>query len=184
MIIRALLRFTLPLVFAALLCSMGALLAARLLPSSVIAYVDVQSRIHILDLRVQEQFLIAPNLARQSSPAWSTDGRLAFVAIARNELTDIYIWDWHDLTQPRARGNAFSPTWSSDGLLAFVSALEGRSQIALWDQEQTAYLSTSEPASIRHGVPTDAWPSSVRWRAVNGSFTYGIARIPSQSVSR
>ncbi len=74
-----------------------------------------------------------------SSPAWSPDGRLAFLS-ARNGEYDIFVWDGVSMKNglpdrdtfinvaPELTGYYSEPTWTNDGRLAFTGAIRNISR--------------------------------------------------------
>jgi Tol biopolymer transport system component len=86
---------------------------------------------------------------REGSPAWSTDGRLAYMGCDPRGNCNVWIWDGQQtFSLPNPQDQFVSlPLWSSDGRLAYTVCTPNDCDLWLWDGTQTRNITNT--ASLR-----------------------------------
>ena len=128
-------------------------------------------------------------LLDEFAPAWSADGRLAYI-VGLNGNYDIYVQQGCDggTARPVATGfrSAYRPRWSSDGHLVFADGTGETPQVVIYD------LSTGESLSIsqRGAIDVDpvwvgeSWVAFLRVTSNREIFVYDLRSEEVRNISQ
>ena len=134
---------------------------------------DDPSEIYLWDGKLTANFSQNP-IGDDHSPAWSSDGRLAFISQRNGRFNyDILVWDGHSIKNSAPNVDTFTkiapnltayysyPVWTNNGHLTFTSAgfQASDTQIYLWDGKATTDI--SQNATMNNGGQT--WSADGRW---------------------
>jgi Tol biopolymer transport system component len=147
--LRPLFTFTLSLlVIFALLMFVAKSIVAPLFPRNpMLAYVSGHEGffdIYVYDFARRVRMSIA-STNEFTQPAWSRDGRLAFISVERFELS-LMLWDGETFSEiaPDLEVDGRTLTWSRDGRLAFVTIdPDGTRSIYVWENGTLTQTSPS-----------------------------------------
>jgi len=113
-------------------------------------------QLYVVDMNTGLQVNVVSSDADDKQPAWSDDGRLAFVS-NRDGDSDIYIYDFDtgEITQVTHNDvNDIFPSWLPDGRIAYTSERNGNADIYIIDPESGVEVNvTDDPDS------SDIYPS-------------------------
>lgn len=102
-------------------------------------------------------------------PAWSSDGRLAFVGLLDQGSAEIYVWDGTAVVNISHTAEVESyPMWSPQGWLAFRSIQQRYEEIYVWDG-----LTLRDPIPQHTNESLPAWRADGYLAVISGTTLYG-----------
>jgi Tol biopolymer transport system component len=131
-------------------------------PAQYLAFSAYNGRhwdVYVLDAGLGVALNITRSPLNEVSPAWSTDGRLAYVA-RDNRFSNIRVYDLRtSLTTPVTNGQGYyeAPVWSPDGRLAYQSVEDMAGDVYVFDPNTRQAVNLTKGYGINH---SPAWSAA------------------------